>query len=112
MELEQKETNYQMRPVKASSEKKIHGGKYFKITVDLKGERIRSILITGDFFVTPEHFIESLEEHINGREAQPEEIELAMYDFKKSFGTVVDFSGVSFDDIVQLTIETIYKARE
>ena len=48
------------------AEYKVKGGKLIKVQLTKKGDEIRKIKITGDFFLHPEELIEELEEALTG----------------------------------------------
>jgi lipoate-protein ligase A len=48
------------------AEYKVEGGKLVKAQVDMDGDRICKVKITGDFFLHPEEFLEELEEALVG----------------------------------------------
>jgi len=49
------------------SEYKVAGGKLLRVQLSEKDGRIRQVKITGDFFLHPETFIESMEEDLAGQ---------------------------------------------
>ena len=93
-------------------EKKIPGGKYIKISISISDGIIDDLAITGDFFIYPEEFIDSLETIIIGEISVPYDISLKMKDYYDNYDGPVEFIGISFDDIMNLTMECMEKASQ
>jgi hypothetical protein len=92
-------------------ERKIPGGKYLKIALLLSDLKIEKISITGDFFVYPESFIESLENYLIDHETESEIISSNMKSFLMDFSEAVEFVGIRYEDVIELTVECINKSR-
>ena len=54
--------------MKGNSVYKVPGGKLLKISLEAEGNKIKSVKITGDFFMHPETGVELIEEAIAGKE--------------------------------------------
>lgn len=55
-------------------EYKVEGGKLVKVQLAKRGNVIRKIKITGDFFLHPEELVEELEEKLEGRLLDEEDL--------------------------------------
>ena len=92
-------------------EKKIPGGKYIKISINIVDGMISGVSISGDFFVYPEHYIEDLENKLVGLSADPSEVKAKLADHNDNFDEPVDFIGLEYNDISQILVECLTKAR-
>jgi hypothetical protein len=94
-----------------SVEKKVQGGKYLKVTLDITNNVITGCSITGDFFVFPETFIEQVEKSIINKKAEAELIREELLVFIETKGNEVEFVGVEFEDIEQMVLECVAKSK-
>jgi hypothetical protein len=101
--------NFSARNV--SIEKKVHSGKYLKVTLNVSNNLITGCLITGDFFVFPENIIEQLEMFLINKNAETDIIEDELQVFIETKGNEVEFMGVEFEDIKQMVLECIAKSK-
>lgn len=76
---------------------KVPGGKLIRMDVEIEKGVIRSIKITGDFFIHPEDSIEAIEGFLTGKEVS-EELAKKLEDFLEAKGTRM--IGISAADIV------------
>lgn len=90
-------------------ERKIPGGKYVKVSLEIKNGLISEITITGDFFISPEFFIEELESFVIGVTAEPNKIYEKLAEFRRIFKEPVEFTGISYDDISAMITECLEK---
>ena len=71
--------------------------------------RIEKLRITGDFFVYPESFIDSLEEHLVKSNASIENVTDIMMQFLEGHHEPVEFIGISYDEIISMIVESLKK---
>lgn len=93
------------------TEKKIKDGKYIKVYIVLDNDRIRKIMISGDFFVYPESFIDSLEEHLMSGEVGVGEVEPIMKEFLAAQKGPIEFVGISYIEMIDIIVESLGKDR-
>jgi lipoate-protein ligase A len=62
-------------------EYKVPGGKLLRAKIEVEGEKIKFLQLTGDFFMEPETDLEELEAQLLGSRAEPALIEVAVKDF-------------------------------
>lgn len=79
--------------------KRIRGGKTLKIDLELKGDRIVDIVISGDFFAHPEEAIDELERELKG--SSIDDITFIVNKFRDR----IELVGLSIDDILELLLE-------
>lgn len=80
--------------------------KLIRVRAELKGDEIRNLSITGDFFMIPEEAVLRLQESLRGRRLQKEEIERRVWEFLKE--DEIQIPGMAPRDFV----EAILKLRE
>jgi hypothetical protein len=90
-----------------TTEKKIPGGKYIKLSISITDGSIAGVSISGDFFVYPERYIEELEDKLVGLLAVPDVVLAKLDEHKNNFKETVEFIGLNHDDIAQLIIESL-----
>ena len=84
-----------MQPTSGISEGKaiIKVGKLIRVKAKFEDDRIKSIKITGDFFLHPEEGIESIEEALVG--SKIEEVRLKLKEIMKD----MEYAGISPDSL-------------
>lgn len=58
-------------------EYKMPGGKLVVIDLDLQGGRLANVQLSGDFFLEPDHALDSINRALDGQSADATEVELA-----------------------------------
>jgi len=94
--------------MKGKAEKKVPGGKLVKVSAEF-GETIKSVKITGDFFLHPEEAIELIEKSLLGIGAneQASAFEKAISETTKK--NDIQMIGVSARDIAETVREAVSK---
>ncbi len=86
------------------AERKVRGGKLLRVSVDRQADLIRSVKITGDFFIHPEEDLEKLEEAARGLPLnRPDKLEEAFHRVVRENGTQI--LGFSIEDLTELMRE-------
>lgn len=84
---------------------KVPGGKLLRVKSEISDGKIDSIRVTGDFFMTPEEDLESLEEALIGQPADPRTIGEFVNKFFAERKTVM--MGASPSDFAHIISESI-----
>jgi hypothetical protein len=89
------------------TEKKIPGGKYIKIKIQISDGAISGVTISGDFFVYPEHYIEDLEQALIGLSTDTTSVLAKLDEHRNNFPEPVDLIGIGHEDISSLLFECL-----
>ncbi len=84
-------------------ELKVKNGKLVKCGIEMDGDKIKNIKITGDFFIYPEEKIEEFERKMMG--LKKEEISKGIREFFKG----VELVGASANDFIQVMMKAMEK---
>ncbi len=88
----------------SQAERKVRGGKLLRVSIDHQAELIRSVRITGDFFIHPEEDLEKLEEAAKGLPLdRPDKLEEAFRLVVRQNGTQI--LGFCIEDLTELMSE-------
>ncbi|MEM4297741.1 MAG: lipoate protein ligase C-terminal domain-containing protein [Nitrososphaerota archaeon] len=87
------------------AELKVHGGKLIRVACSVKGSKLDSVKITGDFFLHPEDDLEGLEEELKGIEIDEDRIRKAVRSFFERRGTTI--IGAGPDDFADVIIKAL-----
>jgi lipoate---protein ligase len=77
-------------------EYKVPGGKLIRVKLEIEDNIIRSIQLTGDFFMLPENDLEELETKLIGLQSNPQQIERTVIAFFTNKKTTI--AGASSSD--------------
>ncbi len=83
--------------------KRVRGGKTLKIDLRICGDEVREIVISGDFFAHPEEMVDKLEDSLRGSKIRD------INDILESYRGKILFTGISFDDLVELINRIIWE---
>jgi len=86
-------------------DKKVLGGKYVKVEVELENGIIDNVIISGDFFAFPIEEFENFLTSLRGIKFSREQINSV---FKK-FSDKITFSGIAFDDLLEIFTQLLNK---
>ena len=86
-------------------DKKVLGGKYVKVEVELENGIVDDIIISGDFFAFPIEEFENFLNNIRGIKFNREQID----NIFKKFADKIIFSGITFDDLREIFIQLLNK---
>jgi len=89
--------------IKVSKQLKRPGGKYLKVELEVIGDRIVKLKISGDFFAYPSHLLDMLEKEAAGLRAEKEGVERLLETYKGRLELV----GVRFEDLKRLILEAL-----
>ncbi len=86
-------------------DKKVIGGKYVKIEVDVENDVIKNAIISGDFFAFPIEEFEKFLNALKGIKFTVEEIESIL----EEYGKKIVFSGIGVDDLKEIFLQLLKK---
>lgn len=86
-------------------DKKVLGGKYVKVEVEIENGIVDDIIISGDFFAFPIEEFENFLNNIRGIKFSQEQID----DIFKKFTDKIIFSGITFDDLREMFAQLLSK---
>ncbi|MFN3268478.1 MAG: lipoate protein ligase C-terminal domain-containing protein [Zestosphaera sp.] len=86
--------------VTCSLVKRLSGGKTIKVDLEVTGEVIKDVVISGDFFLYPEEYIHVIESELRGKKVS--EVSKILSKFRDS----VVIASASIEEFAEAIIET------
>lgn len=86
-------------------DKKVLGGKYVKVEVELENGIVVDAIISGDFFAFPIEEFENFLNNLRGTKFSREQVDNI---FKKFIDKII-FSGITFDDLREIFTQLLNK---
>jgi len=91
--------------VRLQVDKKVVGGKYAKVELEVEDDTIVDVIISGDFFAFPIEEFERFLEDLKGKKFDVEQVERTF----REHGNKIVFSGISLEDLRELFLQLINK---
>lgn len=93
-----------------TSSKKFENGKFVKVEVFMEDDYLKDVMISGDFFLVPEHVLEEMENNLkNLKISSKEEIENLLNEIMERNNA--ELMGCSIKDLANLISEAIRNVR-